>query len=155
MTGTEPKTEEIKFLPGTGSNRRPGRSQSEDIWRRGSDCGSGRYYLVAVSKSFAVRGMVQCEEGFGMPHCLLAGGIDHKFLLGGAFHRLLIDGIDQNPGSELTTFLCLTYRAAVSSAKTAVDKASRAGNMQATMILCCCNFFMYLPSMTACRAYVV
>ena len=132
-----------------------GRPQSEDIWRRGSDCGSGRYYLVAVSKSSAVRGMVQCEEGFGMPHCLLAGGIDHKSLLGGAFHRLLIDGIDQNPGSELTTFLCLTYRAAVSSAKTAGDKASRAGNMQATMILCCCDFFMYLPSMTACRAYVV
>ena len=120
----------------------------------GSDCGSGRYYLVAVSKSFAVRGMVQCGEGFGMPHCLLMGGIVHKSLLGGAFHRLLIGGIDQNTGAELTTFICSTYWAAVSCAKTAGDKASRAGNMQATVMLCCCDFFMYLPSMTACRAYV-
>ena len=127
----------------------------EDIWRRSSDCGFDRYYLVAVSKSFPVRGMVQCEEGLGIPHCLLMGGIVHASLLGGAFHRLLIDGIDQNMGAELTTFLCSTFRAAVSCAKTAGDKASRAGNMQATMMLCCCDFFMYLPSMTACRACVV
>jgi len=110
---------------------------------------------VVVSKSFAVRGMVQCEEVFGMPHCLLMGGIVHEFLLGGALHRLLIGGIDQKTGSELTTFLCLTSRVAESSAKTAGDKANRAGNMQATMILYCCDFFMSLPSMTACRAYIV
>ena len=110
---------------------------------------------MVVSKSFAVRGMVQCEEVFGMPHCLLMGGIVHEFLLGGALHRLLIGGIDQKTGSELTTFLCLTSRVAVSSAKTAGDKANRAGNMQATMILYCCDFFMSLPSMTACRAYIV
>jgi len=120
----------------------------------GSDCVSGRYYLVSVSKSFAVCRMVQCGEGFGTPHCLLMGGIVHALRLGGAFHRLLIDGIDQYTGSELSTFICLMYRAAVSFAKTAGDKASRAGNMQAMMILCCFDFFMYLPSMTACRAYI-
>ena len=143
-------------------NGSPGLSRTADLVRPsqrtsgegGSDCGSGRYYLVGVSKSFAVRGMVQCGEGFGMPHCLLMGGIVHASRFGGAFHRLLIGGIDQNTGSELTTFICLTYRAAVSCAKTAGDKASRAGNMQATMMLCCCDFFMYLPSMTASRAYM-
>jgi len=107
---------------------------------------------VGVSKLFAVRGMAQCEEGFGMPHCLLRDGIVHAARLGGAFHRLLIDGIVQNTGSELTTFFCLAYRSAVSCAKTAGDKASRAGNMQAAMMLCCCDFFMCLPSMTASRA---
>jgi hypothetical protein len=131
-----------------------GRPQSEDIWRRDSDCGSGRYYLVAPSISFAVRGMVQCEECFGMPHCLLMGGIVHKPLFGGALHRLLIGGIDQKTGAELTTLLCLTSRAAVSSAKTAGDKANRAGNMKATMILYCCDFFMYMQPMTSSRAYI-
>ena len=130
-----------------GINGSPGRARSDlpvgsGQWASAEgclDCGSGRYYLVTVSKSFAVCGMV------------------HKFRLGGAFHRLLIDGIDQNTGSDLTTFVCLTltYRAAVSSAITTGDNASRAGKMQAAMMRCCCDFFMCLPSMTACRAHVV
>ena len=148
------KLKNLNGSPGRARSDLPVGPSQRTSGEGGSDCGSGRYYFVVVSKSFAVRGMVQCGEGFGMRHCLLMGGIDHISLLGGAFHRLLIDGIDQNTGAELTTFLCSTYRAAVFSANTAGDKASRAGNIQATMMLCCFDFFIYLPLMTACRAYI-
>lgn len=59
-----------------------------------ADGGSGRYYFVAFSISLAERGMVQCEEYFGLPHGWLMGGMVHAFCLCGAFHRLLTGGIE-------------------------------------------------------------
>ena len=110
---------------------------------------------MEVSKSFAVRGMVQCGEGLRMPHCLLMGGIVHASRLGGMPQRLLIGGIDQNTWSELMAFLCLRLWAAVSPAKTTSDSANRTGNRKAAMMPCCCDFFMKLSSMTASRTDLV
>lgn len=86
--------------------------------------------------------MVQCEEGIGLFHRLLKAGIVHASRLGGVFHRLLIVGIDQYPVSETPAFSCSTWRFAASSANTSVDRTSRAGNRQAAMMLCCCDFFI-------------
>ena len=86
--------------------------------------------------------MDQCDEGIGLLHRLLKDGIAHAARLGGVFHRLLTGGIDQYPVSELPPFPCSTGRSAASSANTAVDRTSRAGNRQAAMMLCCCDCFI-------------